>query len=101
MNKSIKEKAIYFLTAMLDVYRDEDRREFEAFSKLEFDESGDVTGDITAMLLAMQVVCERLTGYDGDIIDFTHLLNRIAVQYVMENSASGEATSAKESQEDI
>lgn len=86
--KTTQEKAMQFLTALLDVYRDEDSRELEAFSKLELGE--DATDDITAMLLAMKAIVDRLTGYDGDIIDFTHTLNKLAVQYVMENK--GEVT---------
>lgn len=81
--KTTEKKAMQFLTALLDVYRDEDKRELEAFAKLEF--SDDFTGDMTAMLLAMKVMVERLAGFDGDIIDFTHVLNKLAVQYVMEN----------------
>lgn len=77
-----QEKAMHFLTAFADVYRDEDNRELEAFSKMEF--SDDVTEDVTAMLLAMKVFVDRITGDDGDIIDFTHMLNKLAVQYVME-----------------
>lgn len=79
-----KEKAVRFLTALADVYRDEDNRDLEVFSKLEL--TGDFTGDFTAMLLAIKVMVEQLTGYDGDIIDFTHMLNKLAVQYVMENN---------------
>ena len=81
---STKEKAMQFLTALADVYRDEEDRESCAFSKMEFAE--DVTSDFTAMLLAMHVIVERVTGYDGDFIDFTHMLNKLAVQYVMENN---------------
>ena len=77
-----QEKAMHFLTALADVYRDEDNRELEAFSKMEL--SGDFTEDVTAMLLAMKVFVDRITRDDGDIIDFTHMLNKLAVQYVME-----------------
>lgn len=80
---STQKKAMQFLTALMDVYRDEDKRELEAFSKLEL--VGDFTDDFTAMLLAMKVMIDRITGFDGDIIDFTHMLNKLAVQYVMEN----------------
>ena len=79
-----EEKAVRFLTALTDVYRDEERRELNLFETLEF--SDDVTEDLTAMLLAMKVMVGHLTGYDGDIIDFTHMLNKLAVQYVMENN---------------
>ena len=78
----INQKAIHFLTALCDVYRDEEKRELEALEKLEF--TDDFTGDFTAMLLAMKVLLEQLTGYDGDIVDFTHMLNKLAVQYIME-----------------
>lgn len=82
---NIKQKAMQFLTALMDVYRDEDNRELDAFSKLEF--SDDVTEDFTAMLLAMKVLVDRVVGdaMDNDLIDFTHMLNKLAVQYVIEN----------------
>ena len=79
----IKEKAVQFMTALIDAYRDEDSRELGVFSKMEF--ADDITEDLIAMLIAMNAVVERLTGFDGDLIDFTHMLNKLAVQYVMEN----------------
>lgn len=78
-----EEKALHFLTAISDVYRDEEKRELEAFSKLELP-SDDMTDYITAMLVAFQFVVQRLTGYDGDLIDFTHILNKLAVQNLLE-----------------
>ena len=80
---NIEEKALHFIAALADVYQDEDNRELEAFSKLEM--TDDATEDITAMLVAMQFVCQLLTGYDGDLIDFTHVLNKLAVQHIMED----------------
>lgn len=85
---NIEKKALQFAVALSDVYQDEDNRELEAFSKLEMID--DATEDITAMLLAMHLVCERLTGYDGDLIDFTHVLNKLAVQHIMEGRANDE-----------
>lgn len=85
---TIHEKAMHFLTALMDVYRDEDNRELEAFAKLEL--GGDFTEDFTAMLLAMKVMIERITDFDGDIIDFTNTLNKLAVQYCMENNGEVE-----------
>jgi TolB-like protein len=84
----MENKALRFLTALMDVYRDEENRELEAFPPMEF--ADDVTEDFTAMLLAMKVIVERVTGYDGDIIDFTHMLNKLAVQYIMENNGTVE-----------
>ena len=82
MNK-VEEKALHFLTALFDVYRDEENRELQAFSKL--DAADDVTEDITALLVAMKVLVDTLVGDDGrDLIDFTHVLNKLAVQHLME-----------------
>ena len=82
----IKYKALQFLTALLDVYRDEEKRELDAFSKLNMD-GEDLTEDFTAILLAMHVMCQETTGYDGDLIDFTHMLNRLAVQHIMDGDS--------------
>lgn len=84
----VEEKALHFLSALADVYRDEEDRELMAFSKLE--PSKDMTDDITAMLIGMHFVVERLTGFDGDLIDFTHVLNKLAVQHIMEKRKSDE-----------
>lgn len=78
----VEEKALHFLSALADVYRDEEDRELVAFSKLV--PSKGMTDDITAMLIGMHYVVERLTGFDGDLIDFTHVLNKLAVQHIME-----------------
>lgn len=80
--KNVEQKALCFMTALVDAYRDEEDRELEAFSKMEL--ATDIAEDLTAMLLAMSVVCERLTGFDGDLIDFTHMLNKLAIQHIMD-----------------
>ena len=85
MNK-IQRKAMQFLTALSDVYKDEENRELEAFSAIEFSE--DVTEDFTAMLVAMNIIFDRITGSDGDLIDFTHVLNKLAVQYIMDGDSN-------------
>lgn len=77
----IEEKATHFLTALMDVYRQEESRELALFPPLEM--VGDATEDFTAMLLAMKFIFEQLTGNDGDLFDFIHVLNKLAVQHVM------------------
>ena len=37
----------------------------------------------TAILLAYKTLFEELTNSDIDIIDFTHILNKLAVQYIL------------------
>lgn len=86
---NVLQKALHFLTALLDVYREEDRRQLEAFSPLAL-EGEDMTEDITALLLAMHTFCEEVTGFDGDLIDFTHVLNKLTFQHLMEVKERGE-----------
>jgi hypothetical protein len=81
---TMQEKAAQLYVALLDAYRDEDRRELESLQKIKM--ANDATEDFTAMLLAVQVFVQKVTGWDGDIIDFTHMLNKLAVQYVLENN---------------
>ena len=78
---TIEEKAIHFITALTDVYQEEESRELDAFSKLELTDNA--TDDITAMLVAFHFVVQRLTDFDGDLIDFTHVLNKLVFQHLM------------------
>lgn len=85
----IEEKAMAFATALTDVYRDEENRELEAVRKMNLSE--DVTEDFTAMLIAMRMIFMKITRTkDSDIIDFTHILNKLAVQWVMEGVKGNE-----------
>ena len=77
------EKAAHFLTALVDVYRDEHKRELYAFDALELGD--DMTDDIVDLLLALRVFLQKFTSYDGDLIDLTHALNKLVFQYLMEN----------------
>lgn len=86
----IKEKAMAFIMALTDVYRDEEYREHEAVRKMNLSE--DVTEDFIAMLVAMQYIYTKLTGDNhSDIIDFTHILNKLAIHYVMEGAKDNAA----------
>jgi len=88
MTDNTVQKALAFTAAMLDVYRDEESRELDAFGKAEISE--DVTEDFTAMMLAMRFMYERMTGdEESDIIDFTHILNKLAVQYILDSRGDG------------
>ena len=81
--EKVHEKALHFLTAILDVYRDEEKRELDAFDKLDLND--DITEDFTALLLAIHVAMQDITGFDGDLIDMTHALNKLAFQHLMES----------------
>ena len=80
--KNTQTKALHFFTALTDVYRLEENRELDAFSKLDFGD--DCTDDMTAILLALHLFMVRVTDFDGDLIDLTHVLNKLAFQHLMD-----------------
>ncbi len=76
-------KALAFLSAISNAYKEEEER--EDFPKIEINMK-DITGDLTAMLMALFMTYRNLTGdEEKDIVGFTYLLNRLAIQYVMDN----------------
>lgn len=77
-----KHKVYGFVVALKNVYRKEEER--EEIPKLELKE--ELTEDITAMLTGMYVFYRGITESDEDLISFTHLLNHLAVQYIMEEN---------------
>ena len=49
----------------------------------------DFTEDLMAMLVAMKVFCDKVCpqiAVNEDLVGFTHILNRIAIQYAFDNS---------------
>lgn len=81
MKINFEDKIINFLTAFTNVYRSEENQEFT--QQMKFDNE-DLTEDFTAVLFALNMFFNKLTGNTMDIIDFTHLLNKLAVQHLME-----------------
>ena len=74
------QKTLVFYQNLCNVYKDEEEREETA--KLEME--GSLTEDMTALLMAAYVLFRRPTGSEEDLIGFTHILNRLAVQYCAE-----------------
>lgn len=83
--KKLEEKALHFLVALSDVYRDEEKRELPSFDKLEIGD--DLNEDLTAMLLAMSAFVQKAADWDGDLLEFTYMLNKLVFQHLMEGSA--------------
>lgn len=80
----IGNKVLAIATAISDVYRNEEDRELDSVCG-KFELSENVTEDFTAMLCAMQFLYQNVTGdKESDLIDFTHILNKLAFQYLTE-----------------
>lgn len=81
---AVEKKAYVFTHALLDMYKDKDSRKTLDMEKLELGQ--DFTQDLTAMLIALSTVYDVVTSEygDKDLIEFTHLLNSLAVQYILD-----------------
>ena len=82
---NINNKADVLYRALCNAYMDEENRSYDA--KLDYNEEH-FEEDITAMLFAICLIFTRLTKIDMNILEFTHLLNSLAVQNLLENQES-------------
>lgn len=82
---STLDKIAYFYTALMDVYRSEENKESMDI-KIDF-KPEEFTEDMTAILFAMFTFYHKLScDEDSDIIDFVNLLNKLAVQKLLEDN---------------
>lgn len=81
------EKVVNLGVSLGNAYEDEESR--ERVDRLEMN-AEDATEDLTAMLYATYFVYRRMTGYSENIIGFAHLLNRLAIQHIMESKEENE-----------
>lgn len=83
MMDSFEKKTLTFYTMLCNAFRDEEDYE-TAIEKLSLNIGDDVLENLTAMLVAMKILCDRICpklSESGDLIDFTHILNRLAIQH--------------------
>lgn len=81
-------KAIAFAAMLWNTYKDEDGRDY--VDKIDIS-LNNFEHDMTAMLLAIKVIYEKFTDEIGcDLIEFTHILNKLAIQYVFDDSEEAE-----------
>lgn len=82
MNDKEAEYSLAIASAILSLFKDEEDGGNENYH---FDiNEVDVTLFITSMVVGCNVVLEKLTGIDKNHLEFTHLLNSLIVQYLME-----------------
>lgn len=85
-------KVIAFAGAISDVYKEQPDR--GDYPKLELTED-ELTEDFTAMLWAQMMLYRRVTGEkDVDILGFLGILNRLAVQNLMDGGQVVDGTEA-------
>ena len=81
MKLKFDDKILTFLTLIKNAYRNEENQEYTQQMTLD-DEN--LTEDFTAMVFALNIFFNKVTGRDIDVIDFTHLMNKLAWQHLMD-----------------
>lgn len=86
MKKDMQNLLINVYSNMNNIFREGDDIEPVMPIKLE-----DIDEDFfTAELMALKMQFENLTQQQVDLIEFTHILNKLAVQYLLDNNAVAE-----------
>lgn len=86
MEKDMQNLLINIYSNMNNIFMEDDDREPVMAIKIEdIDENF-----FTAELMALKMQFENLTQQQVDLIEFTHILNKLAVQYLLENNAVAE-----------
>lgn len=86
MEKDMQNLLINIYSNMNNIFMEDDDREPVMAIKIEdIDENF-----FTAELMALKMQFENLTQQQVDLIEFTHILNKLAVQYLLENNVVAE-----------
>lgn len=79
---TLNEKIMNFIAIIINAYRAEGNQEPVQKMQLTND---NLIEDFTAMVYALNMFFDEVTGQEIDIIDFTHLLNKLVVQNLLKN----------------
>lgn len=78
------DKVLHFVTALIDVYKNEEEKESTGLIPLEL-KNEELTEDFTAMIYAMWATYVDITKESVDVIGFTHIINRLVFQKFVED----------------
>lgn len=79
---TLNEKIINFMEAIKNAYRSEENQ--VALQKMQLNDDN-LTEDFVAIVYALNIFMREVTEQEFDAVDFTHLLNKIVVQNLLEN----------------
>lgn len=87
MKKDMQNLVVNIYSNMNNIFRSEDDAELVMPVDVEtIDENF-----FTAEIIAFKLQFEKLTQQKVDLIEFTHILNKLIVQYLLENNAEVES----------
>lgn len=82
--EKFNDKVLHFVTALIDVYKNEEEKESTGLIPLEL-KNEELTEDFTAMIYAMWATYVNITKESVDVIGFTHIINRLVFQKFVED----------------
>lgn len=83
---TLNEKIINFMEAIKNAYRSEENQ--VSLQKMQLNDDN-LTEDIVAIVYALNMFMREVTEQEFDIVDFTNLLNKVVVQYLLEQKEGG------------
>lgn len=78
---TLNEKIINFMEAIKNAYRSEENQ--VSLQKMQLNDDN-LTEDFVAIVYALNMFMREVTEQEFDIVDFTNLLNKLVVQYLLE-----------------
>lgn len=82
--EKFNDKVLHFVTALIDVYKNEEEKESTGLIPLEL-KNEELTEDFTAMIYAMWATYVNITKESVDVVGFTHIINRLVFQKFVED----------------
>lgn len=83
---TLNEKIINFMEAIKNAYRTEENQ--VPLHKMQLNDDN-LTEDFVAIVYALNIFMREVTEQEFDIVDFTNLLNKLVVQYLLEQKEGG------------
>ena len=79
---TLNEKIINFMEAIKNAYRSEENQ--VSLQKMQLNDDN-LTEDFVALVYALNMFFNKVTGQDIDVIDFTHLMNKLVFQRLIDD----------------
>lgn len=80
MENERTQNKLIFLTAISDVFRDDEDRELDSVGRIEMPEDGDLTKVMTDLFYAVQTFFNMTTESEVDPVEFISILTRLIFQ---------------------
>ena len=84
---TLNEKIINFMEAIKNAYRSEENQ--VSLRKMQLNDDN-LTEDVVAIVYALNMFMREVTEQEFDVVDFTHLLNKLMVQHLLEQKEGNE-----------